>query len=425
MKHRSTLKQLLIFLTSITEIIANNHQADVLYLDIRKAFDSVPHNELLVKLREAGITGKLWKFFNIYLKGRQQCVAINGIKSSLIDVSSGVPQGSILGPLLFVIYINDVPSIPTFLQSFLFADDSKFLGHITSPLDQKLVQKDLDHLASWSFISRLDFNLTKTFILTFIKNQRAPIKPDYKLNGVSIPTRQTCRDLGVVFSSDLSWTMHYQKISSKVYQVLGLLRRSFASGLPVVCKRKLYTALVLPHLTFCSPVWRPFLVKDIKTLEKIQRRATKYILGSGHSLDYKERLVSLTMLPLMYTFELNDILFFVSCLKNPMHSLPILQLFSFCSSNTRSTMSSKLNVNSFSTLAERNSFACRVPRLWNSLPSIDLSLPIHSIKVLLKKHFWNHFVNHFDPLDSCTFHYLCPCSKCSQVPNSYNFTLLS
>ena len=126
---------------AITNIIASNHQADVLYLDIRKAFDSVPHNELLVKLSKVGIAGKLWEFFNTYLKERQQSVTINGSKSSLIEVSSGVPQGSILGPLLFVIYINDIPSTPTFLQPFLFADDSKFLGHITSPLDQKTSPK--------------------------------------------------------------------------------------------------------------------------------------------------------------------------------------------------------------------------------------------------------------------------------------------
>ena len=279
-------------------------------------------------------------------------------------------------------------------------------------------------LASWSFTSRLDFNLTKTLILSFIKKQREPIEPDYKLNGVSIPTRQKCRDFGVMFCSDLTWTMHYQKIFSKVYQILGLLRRSFVSELPVVCKRKLFTSLVLPHLTFCSPVWRPFLVKDIKTLEKIQRRATKYILGSDPSFDYKDRLVSLSMFPLMYTLELTDILFFIFCVTNPKHNLPILQSFSFCSSNTRSAQSFKLNLNSFTTLVEHNLFSCRVPRLWNSLPSLDLSLSLHSIKTLLKKYLWYHFINNFNPLDPCTFHYLCPCSKCSQVPNSYNFTLL-
>ena len=142
------------------------------------------------------------------------------------------------------------------------------------------------------------------------------------------------------------------------------------------------------------------------------------------TLEYA-KLISLSMLPLMYIFKLNDILFFISCVKNPKHNLPILKPFSFCSSNTHSAESSKLNHNLFSTLTERNSFVCRVPRLWNSLPSIDLSLPIHSIKSLLKIHLWNHFLNHFNPLDSCTFCYLCPCSKCSPVPNSYNFTLLN
>ena len=126
-------------------------------------------------------------------------------------------------------------------------------------------------------------------------------------------------------------------------------------------------------------MWQPFLVKDNNTLEKVQHRATKFILSSDPSLhEYKERLVSFSMLPLVYILELNNILFFVSCLKNPTHNFPILKSFFFCSSNTRSAdhESSKLNLIPFSSIAECNSFICHVPRLWNSLPPIDLSFPI-------------------------------------------------
>ncbi len=189
-----------------------------------------------------------------------------------------MPQGSILGPLLFIIYINDLTNVPSSLQPFLFADDSKFLARLSSESDYPAIQHDLNLLSEWKNSSRLDFNLTKTFIIHFSHN--SPLKDcHYLFNGIPVPTKTCCKDLGVHFSSDLSWCSHYSAISQKVYGILSLLRRSFSVNIPVICKQKLYTSLIIPHLTYCSPVWRPYLIKDIKTLEKVQRRATKFILN--------------------------------------------------------------------------------------------------------------------------------------------------
>ncbi len=251
MKHRSTLKQLLSFMDEIQKGLSNkNHQVDVLYLDIKKAFDSVPHNELLIKLNHAGITGNTWRFFSCYLNNRKQYVSINGLDSSLVQVTSGVPQGSILGPLLFLIYINDLVNVPRFMSSFLFADDGKLLKSVTSSSDCHSIQSDLDSLNLWSSTSCLDFNVNKSFVLQFhLPKSDNTINFKYTLNDMVLPLRDNCKDLGVIFSSDLSWSKHHSSIASKVYRIMYLIRRTFDCNVPTSCKLKLYVSLMLPHLS--------------------------------------------------------------------------------------------------------------------------------------------------------------------------------
>ena len=148
MKGCSTLQQLLIFLNSIHEHC--KIQTDVIYLDFAKAFDRVPHNELLLKLWKIGITGNLWWWFRFYLNNRQQCVRLNGSYSTFLSVLSGVPQGSVLGPLLFLIYINDLFLSVRSSNALSFADDTKCYKQILEHLDSIQLQQDLDSMANWS-----------------------------------------------------------------------------------------------------------------------------------------------------------------------------------------------------------------------------------------------------------------------------------
>ena len=401
------MKQLLCFLDTISTSLSSSTRVDVLYLDIKKAFDSVPHNELLLKLWNAGITDQLWRFFAAYFTDRTQYVTINGVSSSSITVTSGVPQGSILGPLLFLVYmyINDITAVPSSLLPFLYADDGEFLLNINSASDFSLFQDDLDGLSEWSASSSLNFNISKSFIMSFTSSSKLPpVKFSYKLDHNCLSHVTSCKDLGVIFSSDHSWSSHYSKVSSKAYSVLSLIRRTFNCNLLTGCKHKLYVTLILPHLTYCSPVWRPSLIKDIVLLEKIQHRATKYILNHT-SATYKDRLKSLKLLPLMYQFELNDILLYISCLKDSNSSLLILNELSFSSAQTRSSTFSKLPHKPVNSSVHSISFVSRFPRLTSS--------PLPSIKQKLITHFWTHFDSHFDPSTPCTFHYCCPCSRCS------------
>ncbi len=187
------------------------------------------------------------------------------------------------------------------------------------------------------------------------------------------------KDPGVVFSSDLSFTAHYQMIASRAYRTLGLLRRTFSSKSHVREKRLLYITLVRSQLVYCSSVWRPFLIKDIQFLEKVQRRATKYVLGDFNS-DYKSRLIALDLLPLMYILELNDVMFCIRSLKSPNRAFNIKQFIQFSNYGTRSSTAMRMSHVFTTTNVARHVFLNRIPRLWNSLPPINIDRSIASIR---------------------------------------------
>ena len=411
---RSVVQQLLVSLNKILSSFSCHSQTDVLYLDIRKAFDSIPHNELLLKLWHCGICGKLWLWFKSYLYSRTQCVSVRGQKSDFLPVLSGVPQGSILGPLLFLIYINDLPSTLSSSFPLMFADDTKLLKPIHHNSDCLLLQGDIDHLSLWSKRSNLEFNHLKCVLMRFCP--KSPhFNQNYTINNSPILCTSIHRDLGVLMSSDLNWSPHMDHICSKAYKLLGLLRRTFSSSCSPHAKKTLYLCLVRSQLTFCSQIWRPHLHKDIKSLERVQRRATKFILGD-YEMNYKNRLLSLNLFPLMYFLEMNDLFFFLRSIKDPPPNFNILDYVSFCQNSTRSSSFNKLNLVHSSNGVHKFFYFNRLPRLWNSLPPIDLSQSLSSIKSKIRSHLWSHFIKHFDPLNPCSFHFSCPCSKCSSLP---------
>ena len=210
-----------------------------------------------------------------------------------------------MGPLLFIVYINDLSLVPISSRSYFYADDTKLCTGVSSLSDSASLQADLDHVCQWSDQHQLSFNVAKYSLLRF-QNASTSVLSSYTLNGIDIPSSTHCRDLGVNFSTDLSWSLHYKVISQQAYCKLSLLWRTFSSSIPVKVKK---LSLVRPHLTYFSSVWRPHYVKDILSLERIQHRATKFILNDYFSA-YRSRLVSLNLLPLMYFLELLDILFF-------------------------------------------------------------------------------------------------------------------
>ena len=340
--------------------------------------------------------------FRAYLSPRSQCVVIDGSQSGILPVTSDVPQGSILGPLLFLIFINDIPLLVRTVSVLLYADDTKCYHPLSHVSDSQAIQMHLNSLSHWSK-SNISFNSIKSFIMQFTLSSTRSIS-DYSIDGQPLSIKESCRDLAVIMSHDFSWSDHVSVVVAKAYKVLDLLRYSFHSAHSSL-RRLLYTSLIHSQLTYCCQVWRPHLLKDIQVLERVQRRATKWILND-FSTDYKSRLISLH-LPLMMSFEIHDISFILKSLASPTEAFNILNFVS--SSGTKSS-GVKLQHRYARTSPSRHFYFTRLPRLWNSLNLLSMSIP-QGLSTL-KYYLLSHFLSSFDDFNLCLFHYKCPCSKC-------------
>ena len=295
----------------------------------------MPHEELLYKLWRTGITGPLWSWFQAYLHNRQHFVNFEGTTSTTMPVRSGVPQGSVLGPLLFLIYINDIHASVLNSAVYLFADDTKMSKLIEDSLDTDQMQTDLDAIDQWCEEWKIHLNINKCSHVRFSLRGSDTIYT-YHVGNCSITTTGSYKDLGIIVTSSLRWSDHLSKICAKAYSALYTIRRILPLKSSIGLRKLLYLSSVRSHLTYGSQVWRPYLLKDIKNLERVQQRATKFILQVT-GLNYRERLLQLELLPLSMWLELQDILFLVRNLKNPSDNFNILDYVSFQKSNTRSS----------------------------------------------------------------------------------------
>ena len=284
-RSRSCLTNLLETLEDWSRWDDDNHNFDVLFLDFQKAFDSVPHKRLVCKLHKLGIRGHLLNWIEDFLSERKQRVVVNGCESSWKSVTSGVPQGSVIGPLLFVCYINDLPSVIKASFCKIFADDTKIYDVVLPDVHTSQLQENVDALNSWSEENLLYFNAGKCSVMHFGKTNP---RKDYCLKDENIKVSKSEKDLGVTIDDSLSFKEHVTKAIGKASQALGVIRRTF-NYLNVDLFRDLYLTFIRPHLEYCVQVWSPYHRGEIDKLEKFQRRATK-LVPSLTELPYEERL---------------------------------------------------------------------------------------------------------------------------------------
>ena len=268
-------------------------------------FDTVPHNRLMSKLESYGITGNTKQWIHSFLSGRTQTVMVNNNESSPAPVTSGIPQGSVLGPLLFVIYINDLPDTVS-SHIYLFADDTKLMRRILSENDAKALQNDLTLLEAWSRKWLLQFNPDKCHVLTIGRFENIRHTERYKLYGDELEHVFEEKDLGVYFDAELRFDEHISSKVNKANAMVGLIRRSF-SFLDGELFKNLYTCFVRPHLEYAQTVWQPYLVKYKNMIENVQIRATKLVDGFS-DLTYEERLKRLDLPTLVYRRERGDMI---------------------------------------------------------------------------------------------------------------------
>lgn len=268
--------QLVNTIEQIARALDNNKQTDLLVLDFSKAFDTVAHERLLLKLNHYGIRGNNLSWFRSWLVGRSQQVVLDGESSTRTPVKSGVPQGTVLGPLCFLVYINDMGSdLSTTTSLKLFADDSLLFMSVENQQDALTLQDDLDKLVSWANTWQMKFHPSKCYVLS-IHRRKSPITHKYTMLGEELKSVTHIPYLGIEITNNLNWTTHIQTVVSKSNKVLGFLRRNLHQC-PENIKAQAYKSLVRPNLEYASAAWDPYRQKDINMLEQVQRRAARFV----------------------------------------------------------------------------------------------------------------------------------------------------
>ena len=381
MKKKSCLTNLLHCMDEITKILDDGDCADILYLDFSKAFDKVQHQRLLKKMQDLNIDRAILSWIKSWLSDRTQQVVLNGEASGSIPVPCSVGQGTVLGPLIFIIFINDIDECVHLLEALIlkFADDTKIIKRIKTSTDNLAMQDIINNLSDWASKWQMYFNVNKCKIVHLGRNN--PRSP-YVMNGVQLATVDFERDLGVFLDSSAKPSLQCAKAATKANQVLGQILRSFQCREKTTLT-KLYKTFVRPHLEYAVQAWCPYTVKDIETLEKVQRRFVRQITSLTGTYEEKLSKIGLTTLKarrergdcieifkMMRGLTCVDYKIWFKTLSRPEGPCTRLQADPWA-----------LEIQPARLDLRQNSFAIRGPKLWNSLPvEIKQSKSINQFK---------------------------------------------
>ena len=375
-KDRSCLTHLLKDIDDILQNTLNGDESDVIYLDFAKAFDKVDHEILIQKLKLHGIKGQLLIWIQNFLINRKQSVMVDGHHSTFSFVISGVPQGSVLGPILLLIYINDLQDCLKGSTAGSFADDTRLTKSISSIEDTKTLQEDLAHVVQWSNANNMSLHEDKFEFLSYQSPnskllRELPFTSEWlKYNsstGQTIYPTNIVKDLGVHLSSDFKWSSHVNTIVNSANMMANWVLSVFADRSQTMMLT-LYKSLIRSKLEYCCPVWNPSAIGDIQKLESTQRAFTKRIyickdmsywdrlkkLGLFSLQRRRERYIIIHMWKMLHGLSPNDI-------GSEFYENPRLGIKVRIPSIKKSAIPSAKSIYD-------NSFAVTGPKHWNILP---------------------------------------------------------
>jgi len=381
-KGYSTYMSLIEMYHKVSEAIDRNEYCIGVFIDLAKAFDTLDHKILLAKLEHYGVRGLALQWFKSYLSDRKQYVIINGVSSELKNVSFGVPQGSILGPLLFILYINDVSSCSELLSFILFADDTNLffssadISHLFST-----VNLELSRVYCWFSANKLSLNAKKTNYIIFGNKCVSDKQFNLMIDGNFLERVEHCKFLGVYIDSKLSWKMHINHVALQISKGLGAIGR-VRHILPKNALLLLYSTMILPYLSYCNIVWgsaRPTVLNKLVTLQK---RAVRLIVKARARTPSGPLFAVLNLLKLVdinhyqivqFMFKVKHCLLPASCMSY------VTVSNSFRLHDTRRIPS--FNVERFRTIIRECSISIRGPRLWDLVPKkIQESITLYVLK---------------------------------------------
>ena len=381
---RSCITQLLSTMNDWLKCLDAGEPVDAIYLDLQKAFDKVPHARLMTKLECYGVKGNILTWIKEFLSDRTQFVTVGSCSSGTAPVSSGVPQGSVLGPTLFIYFINDMPDVLSCLVK-IFADDTKAYSSVQSS-DKKLeLQENIDKLLEWTEKWQIKFNSDKCKVLHLRKNNPCYT---YSMKGSDLESTNVEKDLGVHVDDKLNFEFHITESIKKANRMVGMLSRF------LVTKDKdvmipLYKSLVRPILEYGNAIWYPSLRKNVNAIENVQRRFTKRVKDMK-DIDYDKRLKTLKLPSLEYRRIRGDMIETYKILHGLYDSASTSNLLYINNASTTRGHPLKLIKPSVNTNLYRNFFSNRVINNWNSLPEhIVLSGSLNIFKSSLDNHWAN------------------------------------
>jgi hypothetical protein len=329
---KSTLSNLLLYSDYISDALTKGLQVDCVYTDFSKAFDTVDHEVLLRKIELVGIGDSLLSWFRSYLSLRKLRVRIDGVCSESFVPTSGVPQGSHLGPVLFVLFINNIAENFSDVQYLLYADDLKLFRVVENEMDCQILQDNIDLLQSWCVENSLKLNSSKCNIISFSR-KRNRITVDYCLNGDPLSRVSEINDLGVIFDEKNTFVPHVHNVIDKANRMLGIVKRVCADFQNVSTMKTLFISMVRSQLEYVSPVWSPYYKNHSDAVEVIQNRFLRYInyrLGlSWEDLDYDRLRSQLGLCRLSDRREVTDVIVLKRIVVGGISCPELLELIGF------------------------------------------------------------------------------------------------
>nr|CAH7715255.1 unnamed protein product [Callosobruchus chinensis] len=374
-KGKSTATNLLVYQNFIIQAFENRLQVDTIYTDFTKAFDKVNHKLLIAKLRALGIEGSVLNWISSYLAGRIQYVKCGNVVSPPIAVTSGVPQGSHLGPLLFNCFINDILDVISDSNVLLFADDLKLYNCVKDIESAQKLQYDLDNFVRWC-----DINLDKCYKISFFRINK-PLDFHYKIKNVDVVGKDRINDLGVIFDSKMTFSFHISGIASKALKILGFVQRN-SKDFSVFAFQLLYCSLVRSILEYNSVIWSPHNVGAADSLERVQKkflRTCAFKMGNYANYDYDQLMSAINISTLCHRRMEFDLMFLYKIVNSIVNCPELLGFIKFNINDKRTRITELFAVPFYHTNYGQNEALTRFLKTANRFSTqvelFDSSLP--------------------------------------------------
>ena len=409
---RSTITQMILFLDTLYHNLDSSNKTYAFYSDFSKAFDSIQHAIIINKLKIDFALSNFWTtILSSYLTNRFHSVKIDNNVSDYLPMHSGVPQGSILGPLIFILYINDLPNISSLGQCYLYADDAKFI--INKNYDSERTQLEINILFNWCNLNHLHFNVPKCCFIPFGYRKTN----DYNnftiyIGDQIVSVSNKHKDLGIWITDNLKWSEHVNNRITIASRIYSLIRRNCFASMGRLLRHYIWNQYIKPSLAYGLQVTTPN-ISELTTLEKFQKRTIRWIT-SNYEDTYEEILITNSYLPFSYYIIWSKMILLCNIVNNK-YDINWKNYISFNSNdniNVALCRRNLFNVKHLSKFKSRNNFWFQTTHIANYLPK-TLDWNNYAVFRMDLLHFLQKRTKSFYQFnDTCTWHIQCACSNC-------------